>query len=380
MQTHDPLGFTSGLSARLASRARHVCLFVGAGASRSCGLPDLAELQEKIVQRLDGNDGSVVASMLESRNLEQVLSRLRRVSAVLDVGEELGGLSSDGAKRVDASICKEIMEQLQCPEYDLGPLRHLAAWLGRANYHQPIEVFTLNYDLLLETALDELKIPYFDGFIGNTRARFHEALVEAQPKVDIDFVPAFFVRLWKLHGSIDWAWTESGEAVRLGRAVPEGEMAAIYPSDTKYVDSRRVPFLVLQDRLRRSLRQPETLMLVTGYSFSDDHINELLFDAAMRRERSEIVAFCFSAIPDALAERALMTPNLQAIAPKEAILGGVRAAWEPPEQGSFHLWSDGSLNLTDFAEMARYLSRNAPTTGSKTSGSGQPIEADDLLK
>jgi hypothetical protein len=85
--------------------------------------------------------------------------------------------------------------------------------------------------------------------------------------------------------------------------IAEGAADAIYRSDTKYEESRRVPFVVLQDRLRRALHQPETLVIVAGYSFNDAHLNELLFDGAARRERSEFIVFCYSAIPEVLAKR-----------------------------------------------------------------------------
>ena len=154
--------------------------------------------------------------------------------------------------------------------------------------------------------------------------------VYAEPRCSHLSLPSFLVRLWKLHGSLNWIWNANGQIVRIGRAAPDDLPAAIYPSDTKYDDSRRVPFLVLQDRFRRALQQPETLVLISGYSFGDDHLNELIFDAATRRERSEFLAFLYSDIPDALAERAEITPNLQIISRTEAIIGGIRANWKEP--------------------------------------------------
>ncbi len=191
-----------------------------------------------------------------------------------------------------------------------------AAWVARADYHWPVELFTVNYDLLLETALESLGVSYFDGFTGALRARFRTELVEATAGDTDDWLPSFLVRLWKLHGSVHWAW-ESGrktEVVRLGAPVTDSEPAAIYPSDAKYDQSRRVPFMVLQDRFRRALHQPETLMLISGYSFGDDHLNEMLFDAVRRRPRSELVAFCFGEIPEILITHATVTPNLQVVA------------------------------------------------------------------
>jgi hypothetical protein len=100
-------------------------------------------------------------------------------------------------------------------------------------------------------------------------------------------------------------------------------------------------------------------VIVSGYSFSDYDLNEMLFDAATRRERSEFVAFCHSHIPDSLAERAATTPNLQVAGGRQAIIGGVRGEWKPPEDIPPGLWDDGQFSLGDFRNLATYLARSA---------------------
>jgi len=327
--------------------------------ARACGLPDVAELQTRVLADLDGEDRTTLARELERGNLEQTLSRLRRIAALLTGDETLEGLTAKRAEDLDAVVCKAIVKELDIARADLAPVDCFAAWAARANYRVPLELFTVNYDLLLESALERLGVPYFDGFVGTLRARFHTELVEGTPGTDGESVPAFFVRLWKLHGSVNWAREDDKQIVRLGQPITEGRAAAIYPSDTKYEESRRVPFVVLQDRLRRALHQPETLLMIAGYSFSDAHLNELIFDAATRRERSEFVAFCYSEIPDALAKRASTTPNLQVVGGREAILGGVRGEWKPPEDTPLNLWDDGQLALRDFRNLAAYLARSA---------------------
>lgn len=374
MTTHDPLRFTTGLGAKLATRSRHVCALFGAGTSRACGLPDIAQLQERVLTRLDADKSASLARQLEGRNLEQGLSRLRRIAALLVGDQILDGLTAQAAVDLDQAICRAIISEVDIRDADRTPSRHFAAWLARTNYHTPVEVFTVNYDLLLETALEEMQVPYFDGFIGNLRARFQTELVEARSGTDSDEIPAFFARLWKLHGSVNWAWESARQVVRIGQPVSEGMAAAIYPSDTKYEESRRVPFLVLQDRMRRALHQPETLVIVAGYSFGDAHLNELLFDAAMRRERTEIAVFCFSTIPDILAERALLTPNIQVLGDREAIIGGVRADWAPPESEAPGIFEDNRFLLGDFRRLAEYLSK------STTRESGQDLRVRQLLE
>ena len=115
----------------------------------------------------------------------------------------------------------------------------------------------------------------------------------------------------------------------------------------------------MQDRFRRSLHQPETLVIVAGYSFGDQHLNELIFDAAARRQRSEFVILCYESIPKTLDGRARITPNLQVASGGDAIIGGVRANWKPPEDAPSDLWYEGKFGLRDFGKLAAYLARSA---------------------
>lgn len=364
---HEVAAFANGISLKLAARSRHVCVFLGAGASRACKLPDVDALQALVLDGLAGDDRTAFEHQLGGRNLEQALSRLRRIATLLEEGsDKIDGLSAKDAQDLDGNVCEQIVKALDLAGADLTPVLKFAAWVGRADYGLPLEIYSVNYDLLVETALEALGVPYFDGFSGALRARFRTELVEASPADERDWLPAFLVRLWKLHGSVNWTWDEGGtaEVVRLGTRVPKGLAAAIYPSDAKYDESRRVPFVVLQDRLRRALSLPETLMLISGYSFGDAHLNEMLFDAARRRPRSELIAFCYTDIPGVLAEAATRTPNLQVVAPEEAILGGRRGDWD--DEGAAletDLWDGSNLALGDFANLAAFLARSSPPKG-----------------
>ena len=370
MPSHDPIKFASSLSAKLATRSRHVCIFLGAGVGKACGLPDVEELQQRVLEELEPDDRAAFEHQLSKNlNLEAALSRLRRISALIS-GEDtviVDDLTAKRSEELDAAVCHAIIKVLDINGVDPTAVRYLAAWAVRANYHLPVELFTVNYDLLLETALEDMRVPYFDGFVGSMEARFHTELVEELPGSDAEVVPAFFVRLWKLHGSVNWAWKEGRQIVRLGRPVPADLPAAIYPSDAKYEESRRIPFVVIQDRLRRALYQPETLMLISGYSFGDEHLNEQIFNAAARRERSEFIVFCFSEIPDILADRASTTPNIQVVSGREAIIGGFRENWNKPDETLTHIWENEQFTLRNFYNLAKYLARS---TTREQSGDG----------
>ena len=359
MLNHDPLSFVSSLSAKLATRSRHVCVFLGAGIGKAYGLPDVQGLQQYVLDGLEEDDRIVFGHQLANRNLEEVLSRLRRISTLISGEETVDNLTAAKAEELDDTVCQLIVKTLSVDVAEPAAAICLASWAARAHYHHPVELFTVNYDLLLENALERMRVPYFDGFIGTLHARFHTELVEGLPGQDAEVMPPFFVRLWKLHGSVNWIWNDDKQIERLGQTVPEGIAAAIYPSDTKYEESRRVPFIVLQDRFRRALLQPETLMLIAGYSFNDDHLNELIFDAATRRERSEFIAFCYSDIPETLLERALITPNLQVVSGNEAIIGGIRANWTEPEDTPADIFCDSQFALCDFNNLAKFLARSS---------------------
>jgi SIR2-like domain len=300
--------------------------------------------------------------LLQHRNLEQVLSRLRRIAALLEGGQDLEGLTGEAASKLDSKICSAVVEQLKLDAANLDPMRKFAAWATRADYHHPLELFTVNYDLLIEAALEEIGALWFDGFVGSLQAPFRVDLVEGL-EGNADALPRSFVRLWKLHGSLNWAWRkEPGGIVRLGEPAPEGEAAAIYPADTKYEESRRVPFVVLMDRFRRALYEPETLLLIAGYAFGDQHLDELIFDAALRCPRSEFVVFCHSTIPDRVVNKAEHAPALSVLSKDEAILGTRRGKWAA-EAETPGLWEGGEFTLGDFHALATFLASASGRSG-----------------
>jgi SIR2-like domain len=356
LDAHDPAHFAAELGAKLATRSRHVCALLGAGAARACGLPDVAKLEKLVAKELKGASSTHFKELVDGRNLEEGLSRLRRIAALVDGDQQVDGLTEDGARALDKQICAAVVKHLALEKADPHPMRRFAAWANRVQYHDPLEIFTVNYDLLIETALEEIGALWFDGFVGSLRAPFRVDLVESLGRDSR--MPPSFVRLWKLHGSLNWTWRESPAAiVRLGVPVTEGETAAIYPADTKYEESRRVPFVILIDRFRRALYQPESLLIVSGYAFGDAHLDELIFDAALRCPRSEFIAFCHADIPETLSAKAEVTPSLSVVGKHEAILGAERAPWKEPSEAPPGIWEDGEFKLGDFTFLAAFLAR-----------------------
>ncbi len=362
---HDAATVARELASKLASRARHVCLLIGAGASCAAGLPTLEELQKQVVDALPNPRKAQATALLADRNLEEGLSRLRRLRNVLSGDEKVGGLTAEDAAELDAAICAGIMSEIKIEGSNSDAFVQLASWAARMENEHPLELFTTNYDLLIELGLERVGVPYFDGFIGSVRAAFLPELVEPHDAPPSRGLPAGFVRLWKLHGSVNWRLSSEASEVRMVRTGQEhvDGVVAIYPSDEKYDQSRRVPFVVLMDRFRRALQEPETITITTGFSFRDGHLNETLFEAASRHPRSEVLALCYDTIPDEVAQWAATTRNLVALSPEDAIIDGRRAAWRPSEDipGVFE---GGRFLLGDFAHLAAFLARKvAPADG-----------------
>ena len=150
MPEHNPLSFATSLSAKLATRSRHVCTFLGAGVGKACGLPDVSELQRHVLSNLEKDDRAAFERQLAGRNLEEALSRLRRISALISGKETVDGLTAEQAEKLDTAACHAIVKALSVEDVDLIAVFCLAAWVARADYHLPVELFTVNYDLLLE--------------------------------------------------------------------------------------------------------------------------------------------------------------------------------------------------------------------------------------
>lgn len=372
--THDAHEFAVTLAKKLSSRHRHISFLLGAGASKAAGLPDMKGLESEIRTRELTAGVDTLTSLLTDRSLEEALTWLRRLASVLEGSTEtLGGLTHADVIAADKKLCTDIMDILLGSAPTSMPHQRLASWVARTEFDRSVEIFSLNYDLLVERALEDRGVPYFDGFLGNYEARFTPDLVDQVQGGRA--MPPYFARVWKLHGSLSWVTNSDGQLIRVAAPSSSASISAIHPSESKYTDSRRAPFVILQDRFRRSLLEPETIALVAGYSFGDEHINEVLYDCAKARPRSEFIFFMYEGLSPALVELAESTRNITAIGPEEAVISGVRGDWDgsqvPGAGAGQHYWHDDKLTLADFSSLADYL---AGTVGALESLTPSPTD------
>lgn len=286
---HDPIRHLKYLRQSLSQDNESIGFFISAGCPLSVVMPDnkyplipdVAGLTKFINEKLKGNEKySVLLTELEKaekskENIEDILSFLRSLLLV-SKGGDVRGLCEQDLVDLEKDICAAIAEKLnvELPSHET-PYHRLCKWIRSIDRKIAVELFTTNYDLLIEQALEDLEIPFFDGFVGSRRSFFDLRAVED------NLIPTHWSRLWKLHGSINWYLEEVGGQKKVYRSseVKQGASHLIYPSHLKYEESRKMPYLALIDQLNRFIRKKSSLLILSGYSFNDDHLNDTIINA-----------------------------------------------------------------------------------------------------
>jgi hypothetical protein len=268
------------------------------------------------------------ASRGEAGNVESILSRVRMKLDAVGTDERLSGLDIRQLRDLEGSIQRTIAACVAPREDAIPPLLphdQFANWVKAVNRTEPLEIFTTNYDILLERSFENVRIPVFDGFAGAFRPFFYPECIE-----DDTLLPGpAWVRLWKLHGSVNWRLlgTERSKRVVRGEVSETGEM--ILPSHRKYDESRKQPYRSFMDRLMRVLSREHALLITCGYSYGDDHINAIIYGALDSRVSVNVIALQFPRLEKAsgLVNAARERSGLTLIGPNAGVIGGQWGAW-----------------------------------------------------
>jgi hypothetical protein len=340
--THCPYRRTTDLLQRLAPNKMRVGFFIGAGCSLSVQgaegkplIPEIAGLTKLVKDYLDKDTklkavaqiawDRVAARNIPTPTVEDILSHIRTLKSLCgkDAKDAIDGFSSDFLDDLDLTICEQIRNIVSKPlPTSETPYHVLASWIQAIPRDKPVEIFTTNYDLSLEQALEEQLVPYFDGFVGSDSAFLDlDSMAE-------DDLPSRWARLWKIHGSINW-WMTAKQKIRRSRDKVKGEQLLIYPSHLKYDQSRQMPYYAMLDRLRVFLRTGQCVLLTCGYSFGDEHINAIIAQGLSGNPNAACLGMIFNdrkTVPKGV-EFAKRHANLTLLAADGGVVGTLDRAW-----------------------------------------------------
>lgn len=342
---HDPLSAAFEIREQLVSEKRRIAFFFGAGTSMAVGIPGIEELTKQVSEQIEGPSkesfDKIKSKLPKNANIESIINRIRIYRELIGESEEAeydGIKGAKAAKALDSAICHTISDIIGSkPLKSLEPHNRFAQWLRSLcfNRNYPVEIFTTNYDLLFEKSMEKFGIPFFDGFIGSVNPFFLPESVDAEFDGinDISCPPKSWTRLWKIHGSINWykqndSEENDGVITRLSKLKPkEEEELLIYPTRDKYTQSRKLPFIAFQDRLHRFISSGERLLIVIGYSFSDEHLNEIIFQGLRSNPRLAVTSFVYGGLSGRLEEYCRVHRNLAIYGSDKASVGGLSAKW-----------------------------------------------------
>lgn len=301
-------------------------LFLGAGASKPFGIKTIEEMSEEFENKMNeftDDEKDLYQSIhndLGTNNLEDILTVLN------DLRKESGNPSVKYFKslinQVEGPIFspfgvrKEIKKSMSIPGIDLSE----ELWMALIRFIKEnciikkdkreniakvydelfkiiknliensnsspitINIFTTNYDRIIEKYFEGKGEELYDGFFfGNPW----------DPSSDYTgIIPGKKNYLFKLHGSIDY-YSKGNEIVKRDLLFPtkttdgtELKDLMIYPMREKEV--YKDPFFTSLTRLKTSLLS-EKICITIGYSFRDEHIQNIFFDAVKRNSEINIL-------------------------------------------------------------------------------------------
>ncbi len=175
----------------------------------------------------------------------------------------------------------------------------LMSFASRTGVRDRLNIFTTNYDRLLEAGAELAGLHLLDRFLGNLTPIFRSSRLDLDMHYNppgIRGEPRYLegvARFTKLHGSVDWIQSNA-DIRRLG--LPFGAESVepflnapgldgatahalmIYPNSAKDRETSDYPYVELFRDLAAAICRPNSTLVTYGYSFGDEHINRVIRD------------------------------------------------------------------------------------------------------
>lgn len=273
--------------------SKNVNFLIGSGCSvEAIGL--MSKYWEKAKSRnrhKSPNESAGGAHCKDCKKLgnELLLKEVRRVSKIILKPSTGKGKTLNNVKNVSCSY--EVF------------IREVISLMDRMNSRQNpknINVFTTNYDLFIEDALD--KVSKSETFVINDGARgyfkrildssnFNRTVSYRGPSNNyVDEIPS--ISLIKPHGSVNWEKTADEEIEIRAEVVdnpvvvnPDGNEPRVTFEQNYFHDMLRI--------FQTELDKPQSVLFVIGFSFQDEHVAKMM-QRALRNKELNVYIFCYS--------------------------------------------------------------------------------------
>jgi len=177
--------------------------------------------------------------------------------------------------------------------------------LQRPNNLKRANLFTTNYDMAFDYALDNLGIHYINGFLGVHNRCFRPEVYDYDLYYPGESVTGKVhraekvLKYYKLHGSLSWISTQPSVSNTYGiKEIPlndefqadSNRELVIYPCVSKKSFTLDLPYSELFRHFAQSINKPQSVLFCLGYSFFDEHINDIINQALSLPSFTLIVA------------------------------------------------------------------------------------------
>lgn len=175
----------------------------------------------------------------------------------------------------------------------------LMSFASRTGTRDRLNIFTTNYDRLIEAGAELAGLHLLDRFLGNLMPIFRSSRLDLDMHYNppgIRGEPRYLegvARFTKLHGSVDWVQVDK-DIRRIGlpfgaestdsylNAPGFGDVTAhqlmIYPNAAKDRETAAYPYVELFRDFAAAVCRPNSTLVTYGYSFGDEHINSVIRD------------------------------------------------------------------------------------------------------
>lgn len=277
LPTEDLLVAFSDLRLKLAEHMKldDVLFLLGNGASIYAGSQDTRQFKLEDYKTKYAGLSSIIDEVGKLWGIEDQLNALITVRSYYNLvkdeeNEKLVSNLIDEIKGVliDSFVNSVDYRKLSLHEIFLLKLRTFGC-LRRT------DIYTPNYDLAFEYSLDKLAIEYKDGFSGFVNRLFDPRTLQGKDKTG----------LIKIHGSVNWI-VEEGKVKEFQPKFKDGKViiddtapVLIYPTSHKLYQTYSTPYSELMRHMLDEMETGKNVVIVLGYKYGDDHINEILFKA-----------------------------------------------------------------------------------------------------